>query len=136
LSSGTENGVLEGQVIRYQLEPFIDERGELLPFDFSKLLFNPKRVFFVTQVPKSVVRGQHGHRNGVQLLVCLAGKVEVDCYVTGKICRYVLEPRKFGLLIGAGVVTELRYQTPNSILMGMASTEYDPDEYFTKNAGL
>ncbi len=48
-----------------------DDDGTLVPIEFSELPFEPKRVFYVTNVPKGEERGNHAHFKSFLLLMML-----------------------------------------------------------------
>ena len=49
---------------------FKDHRGLLVPIEFAQLPFMPKRLFYVSNVPKGEERGNHAHYNTKQILTC------------------------------------------------------------------
>jgi len=53
-----------------------DKRGVLIPLDFDKLPFTPKRSFFVKDVPKNTIRGAHAHYKTKQFIICLSGEIQ------------------------------------------------------------
>lgn len=112
-------------------EPKADARGSLVEFDFASLPFRVRRVFAVTDVPAGVTRGGHAHREGDQLLVCLAGCVAVELR-RGEDSREVeLRPGGGGLHIRPGVWASQRYTEEGSTLLVLASTPFDPAGYNT-----
>ena len=56
-----------------------DARGDLVPFDFARLPFAPRRSFVVTNVPAGMRRGGHAHTRGDQLLVVWRGWSTCGC---------------------------------------------------------
>lgn len=111
-----------------------DERGILTPFAFDQLPFVPCRAFTVTGTPAGSVRGGHGHRSGMQLLVCLHGRIEVLMRHQGEEAALTLESAAQGLLIGANVWCQQRYVTAGSVLLVFASEPYDPASYILEPA--
>lgn len=55
-----------------------DERGSLLPLEWESLPFEPRRIFTVSDMPAGTVRGGRGHQTCTQLLVAVAGQIEVQ----------------------------------------------------------
>ena len=108
-----------------------DERGNLLPLDFDRLPFTPRRVFTVTGVPVGSIRGEHGHRSGEQLLVCLQGKIDLLLRKGHEEATTALTPAGPGLLLGAGVWCRQTYLVSNSVLLVLASEPYDPESYIS-----
>ena len=108
-----------------------DERGNLLPLDFDRLPFMPRRVFTVTGVPAGSIRGEHGHRSGEQLLICLQGKIDLLLRKGDEDATTALNPAGPGLLLGAGVWCRQTYLVSNSVLLVLASEPYDPESYMS-----
>jgi dTDP-4-dehydrorhamnose 3,5-epimerase-like enzyme len=104
-----------------------DERGTLLPLEFSDLPFTPCRAFIVSEVPTGKVRGRHAHRDGDQFLVCLAGRVLVDMRYQERHEQCVLEDGSEGLFIGSGVWAQQTYLEEGSMLLVFASVPYERD---------
>lgn len=117
------------------LQPFslvrkVDERGALLPLDFDALPFLVRRVFTVSGVPPGTRRGGHGHLRGIQLLVCVQGRIELRARAGVKTSKLMLSPDGSGALLSAGVWCEQCYLAPDSVLLVLASESYDPGSYF------
>jgi len=110
------------------LEKFDDERGCLFPFDFSKIPFSPKRLFVVSEVPKGEKRGNHAHYKTEQFLICLKGKIEVLLYQNGIERSVILHPMQ-GVYVANLVWDSQVFKTGKDILLVLASTDYDRDDY-------
>jgi dTDP-4-dehydrorhamnose 3,5-epimerase-like enzyme len=121
--------LLGGRAAIYALTQKADERGTLLPFEFSELPFTPRRVFVVRDVPPGAVRGRHRHRRSQHLLVCLAGKIDVLLRYKGEVHSVCLVPAERGLMIDVDVWAQQTYVLPDSVLLVLASTPYDPADY-------
>ena len=81
-----------------------DPRGTLTPFYFDRLPFSPRRCFTVTGVPSGTARGGHAHRTGMQLLVCLHGRIDVLMRYRGTETTVVLDAPDRGVVFGCGRV--------------------------------
>ncbi len=121
---------LGGRVWFIDVRLHSDQRGALLPFDFADLPFQPKRLFLVTDVPQGVQRGCHGHRSARQLLACAKGRVQVELRDRTRRELVTLEPGGQALLLEPNVWAAQTYETPESVLLVLASTPYDPSDYF------
>jgi dTDP-4-dehydrorhamnose 3,5-epimerase-like enzyme len=113
------------------LEPNVDARGRLVPFDFEMLPFPVRRAFAVTDVPAGTDRGGHAHRSSEQLLVCLTGRVDVELRRGGARHEIALTPSAGGLHLRPGVWASQRYVEAGSTLLVLASTPFDPAGYDT-----
>ncbi len=127
--SASFSGGFGGRVRWVDLPVHCDERGQLLPLDFGSLPFMPRRVFTVTGTPVGAIRGEHGHRRGEQLLICLQGQIGLLLRKGDEAADALLTPAGPGLLVGAGVWCRQTYLAPHSVLLVLASEPYDPDSY-------
>jgi hypothetical protein len=107
----------------------MEPRGSLLPLHLAELPFVPRRVFAITDVPVGTERGGHAHRSGMQLLVCLQGRVEVLMRVADETLSLVLTPGASGLLLGPGVWCRQTYLEVGTVLLALASEPFDPGSY-------
>ena len=110
------------------LEKFEDERGGLFPLGFDRLPFVPKRLFVVSDVPKGVKRGDHAHYVTEQFLICLEGEIEVLLDDGKKEVRVPLLPMQ-GVHVPARVWDSQVFKTGKDILLVLASTDYDREDY-------
>ena len=105
-----------------------DIRGSLTALDFNNLSFDPKRIFYVKNVPKNTERGTH--HNTRQYLICLQGKIQVKLFDGHRETHYLLE-RNQVLFVDKLVWDTQLYLTGDDILLSICSTEYNPDDYIT-----
>jgi len=113
-----------------QLSHIVDLRGDLCVAELEKdLPFQPKRIFFVYNVPYSRVRGEHAHKQCHQYMIAVKGSVSIvvddgkdreECLLDQPSLGLHLPPRIWGI--------QYKY-SPEAILMVLASHEYDPDDY-------
>jgi dTDP-4-dehydrorhamnose 3,5-epimerase-like enzyme len=118
----------QGHAWLYRLPAIADPRGELVPLDFAALPFVPRRAFLVQGTPAGQVRGGHGHAHGQQLLVCVAGRVDVELRHRGASEQVALHAGRDALLVKAGVWARQVYGD-GAVLLVLASSAYDPDAY-------
>jgi dTDP-4-dehydrorhamnose 3,5-epimerase-like enzyme len=112
-----------------QLVPHVDARGRLVEFDFDSLPFTVRRAFAVAGVPAGTERGGHTHRTGTQLLVCLAGRIDVELRKDSVRHELTLTPAAPALRIAPGVWSSQRYVDEGSVLLVLASEPFDPSSY-------
>ena len=106
-----------------------DDRGSLIPFDFTQMPFAPCRAFIVHGVPPHASRGGHAHSRGQQLLIRLAGEISVDLSCDGNEARIELLVSDEGLLIGPRIWSKQTYSGPEAKLLVLASEPYDANSY-------
>lgn len=110
------------------LNKFEDERGLLVPINFSELPFEPKRIFYVTNVPKNIWRGGHAHYNTIQALICLKGRILIKTETKISEKEIVLNEGEM-YIIDKFIWDSQKFLDDNSILLVICSTEYDKDDY-------
>lgn len=113
-----------------QFNTVADVRGNLMVVDYEKdIPFQVRRTFFINDVPSHHVRGEHGHKECHQLLVCLQGSVTVAADNGRQRSQWVLDKPSLGLHLSP-LVWAAQYQySENSVLCVFASHAYDPNDY-------
>lgn len=95
----------------------------------NNLPFIPKRIYWTYFTPEDVVRGNHAHYELEQILVAVAGKIEVDIVLQNEDSfHFVLDSPNFGLFIPKMAWRTMKY-SHNSVQMCIASMEYDENDY-------
>lgn len=117
-----------GLVRKFQLPVFEDRRGTLLPFEFADLPFVPVRVFLVS-APAGAVRGEHGHKSGRQILIRVAGEIEVECVLEDTRMSFVLSEEGSCLLVSSPVWARQTYRGRQPQLLVLCDLPYDPESY-------
>lgn len=93
------------------------------------LPFEVKRVFWTYNTPSHIVRGKHAHYKTEQILISVAGVIEVvllDVFKNETV--FTLDSPKQGLYIPADNWHTMQYSS-NAVQIVMASTEYDSSDY-------
>lgn len=118
------------QVIKYVFQPHGDDRGQLIALEeFKDIPFQIKRVYYMYDTSKGVVRGHHAHKDLEQILICIHGscKVLLD---NGKEKKIVpLEKPYEGLYIPNDMWREMYDFSDDAVLMVLASDLYDEKDY-------
>ena len=124
----TSSGVTGVQL--HQVQNVRDLRGDLSALEWEKeLLFNPKRLFFVYNVPNSSVRGEHAHKICHQFLLCVHGSISVIVDDGENREEYLLNEPHIGIYIPPRVWGIQYKYSPDAVLLVLASHEYDADDY-------
>lgn len=107
-----------------------DLRGDLMVIDLERQIpFPVRRAFFVNKVPSHHVRGEHGHKECHQMLVCLQGSIMVSADNGAERSQWLLNHPGIGLHIHPMVwAAQYRY-SQDAVLGVFASHPYDPDDY-------
>ena len=107
-----------------------DERGKLVVIEGSQSIpFDIKRIFYIYESDATVVRGQHANRNSEFVLVNVAGQSKVR--ITDGTEEFVVELNKpmMGVYIPQMIWKDMYDFSPDSVLLVLASTHYDAQEY-------
>jgi dTDP-4-dehydrorhamnose 3,5-epimerase-like enzyme len=121
-----------GRARRIALPERVDPRGALLPLDFDRLPFEPRRIFVVHDVPAGTTRGGHAHRSSRMLLVRLAGRIDVELRAGGDRAMVVLDRSDTALLLEPGVWAAHTYVTADATILVLADEPFDPAGYSTE----
>lgn len=117
-------------VMLYKFPRFEDRRGALTVMDYdSSLPFIPKRTFVVQDVPKGVYRGNHAHKEGHQLLMCLKGSCRLFLDDGAKRVDLLLDSSNIGVYIPPKVWGVQYKFSSDAVLSVMASDHYDQNDY-------
>ena len=118
------------QVIKYVFQPHGDDRGQLIALEeFKDIPFQIKRVYYMYDTGKGVVRGKHAHKALEQILICIHGscKVMLDNGKEKKVDP--LEKPYEGLYIPNDIQREMYDFSTDAVLMVLASKLYDKEDY-------
>ena len=107
-----------------------DERGKLVVIEGNiSIPFDIKRVFYIYDSDDTIVRGQHANRKTDFVLINVAGKSKVR--ITDGKEEFVVELNKpmMGVYIPKMIWKDMYDFSPNSVLLVLANTHYDENEY-------
>lgn len=107
-----------------------DERGKLVVIEGAQAIpFPIERVFYIYDSDATVVRGQHANRESEFVLINVAGKSKVRITDgTEEIIVDLNEPM-MGVYIPRMIWKDMYAFSPDSVLLVLASTHYDSEEY-------
>ena len=106
---------------------FIDSRGSLSVID-KILPFKIKRVYYIYNVNDSD-RGYHSHKKTIQALIMINGSCDVYVGKTNKHIKYKIDSPSKCLLLNPEDFHWMSNFTENSVLLVLASEEFDKDDY-------
>lgn len=112
------------------LKEFGDDRGKLVIIEGGiSIPFEIKRVFYIYGTDQDVVRGKHANRNSEFILINVSGSSKVR--LTDGVDEFIvsLDKPRMGLYIPNMVWKDMYDFSEDSILLCLASTNYDPGEY-------
>lgn len=111
-------------------QDFGDERGKLVVVEGAETVpFEIKRVFYIYGSDATVVRGQHANKESEFVLINVAGKSKVR--ITDGVEEFVVELDRpmMGVYIPKMIWKDMYDFSPDSVLLCLASTHYDGNEY-------
>lgn len=108
-----------------------DERGHLVIVEGAQdIPFEIKRAFYIYGSEKKVIRGQHANRKSEFVLINVAGKSKVKVKDgKGNEALYCLNYPHTGIYLPTMVWKEMYDFSEDSVLLVLASTHYEPEEY-------
>lgn len=107
-----------------------DERGRLVVVEGNDIVpFDIKRVFYIYESDSAVIRGQHANRESEFVLINVAGQSKVR--ITDGKDEFVVELNRphMGVYIPKMIWKDMYDFSDDSVLLVLASTHYDGDEY-------
>src|SRR5690554_764996 len=108
-------------------EKYSDERGTLTVID-RILRFEIKRSYYITDV-NHLLRGGHGHKKLVEAIICMNGSFTVGIDDGVKKQEIALDNPHQCLILEVGEWHSFYNFSPGAILLSLASTSYDSDDY-------
>ena len=105
------------------------ERGTLSYMELTDLDFIPRRMYYVTNVPKGEIRGKHGHYEDQQYFFCLQGQIKIDFVSKDGEKTQVLNPGDVTFL-DRMVWAQQQYMTGDEIMLVLCSRKFEKGDYF------
>lgn len=95
----------------------------------ENLPFIPKRIYWTYFTPEDVERGGHSHFDLHQILLAVAGRIEITTeLLSGEKSSFILEKPNVGLFIPKMCWRTMKY-SHNAVQICIASNEYDEKDY-------
>ena len=113
-----------------QIPPITNATGSLYVLEKqNELPFKIKRVYYITNVRESSVRGKHAHKKLRQLIMCVGGSCDILLDDgSNKTTIKLDDPGKL-LYILPCIWREISNFTDNATLIVFASEQYEEDDY-------
>ncbi len=110
---------------------FSDDRGSLsFVQPGPSLPFEIRRVYYLYDIPPDRERGEHGHRKLQQLIIALAGAVDVECDDGREKRTFRLDSPDKGLYVCPMIWRRLSGFSAGTVCLVLASEPYDESDYF------
>lgn len=113
-----------------QFENRLDNRGSLAFLEIEKECgFAPKRFFYLDDLANGVTRGNHAHKECIQVIFAMRGQAEIVVDDGSRTSTLVLSKNSFGLLIQPLIWVNIRALEDDSLIFVAASHQYDEEDY-------
>ncbi|MCG8529277.1 MAG: aminotransferase class V-fold PLP-dependent enzyme [Desulfovibrionales bacterium] len=107
-----------------------EKSGKLSVIQSNKDLGFPiRRVYYIHSLEENLARGFHGHKTLQQCLVATSGSVTLELEGYGKKYSFHLDSPEKGVLVPAGFWRDMKNFAEGTVLMVLASEDYDPEDY-------
>lgn len=107
-----------------------DPRGNLSFIEGGRHIpFTIKRVFYIYDVPGGATRGGHAHRQCAEVLMPVAGSLDVTLTDGVKERTYHLNRSNRALLIPPGTWRTMHDFTTGTVVLALCSREYEEEDY-------
>lgn len=114
----------------YKFNKIADNRGALTPIEeLLDIPFLIKRVYYMYDTDKNIIRGKHSHKSLEQVLICVSGECSIllDNGLVKETIR--LYEKNYGIYIGPNIWHEMFDFKEGSVLIALASDYYDESDY-------
>lgn len=91
--------------------------------------FEPKRVFYVYNLPAGARRGGHAHKDLEQVLICLSGSLDVLIDDGAERKTMHMDRPNVGLYMPKCIWAEIAGFVPGTVYAVLASSHYSEDDY-------
>ena len=117
------------------LQTVVDDRGALMVAEVGHHVpFPIARVFAISGVEDGGRRGGHDHQALNQLMVCLAGAVDVSIDDGEDSRVFKLDTPAQGLHVPPSLWAEQTYRGTGAVLMVLCDAAYDENDYLRSRA--
>ena len=105
--------------------------GKLSVFEGSghDLPFEIKRIYYIYEVPRGVMRGGHAHKKLRQLLWCPYGRIRIRLDDGREKAEVLLDAPNKGVVVEHNMWREMLWEKENSVLCVAASEFYEESDY-------
>lgn len=110
--------------------PKIEDEGFLCFAESQRSIpFPIKRIYYIFDVADNAVRGKHAHKQTVQMLFCIRGKIKIILDNGFEQEEVVLDKPNMGIYLGKMLWHEMVEFDKDTVLLVVASDFYDEDDY-------
>lgn len=115
------------QKLQIPLKP--DANGRLGIIEFGSVNFDPKRIYWLSDIPMGSIRGRHAHKTLKQLFVLVQGSLFVEIYRGSDKKTYELNSPGEALEIQPGLWRNICDASPDAVLLVLCDQSYSESDY-------
>ena len=116
-----------------ELQTIPMENGILGVAEVSRHIgFPVHRAYYIRDVPTGQSRGAHGHKNLRQCFLCLRGSFRLAISKAGRTDTVIVDRPNLAAVVGPGCWRDLSDFSEDSVVIVLASEEYDEGDYIRK----
>lgn len=112
-----------------QIPKIVDDCFLFFAQTSTHIPFPIRRIFFITKVNTKLPRGKHAHKTTDHVLFCLQGNVRITLDNGKKREEVLLNKPNLGIFLDKMIWHEMRDFKSNTILLALASKQFDPKDY-------
>lgn len=112
-----------------EIRSHIDARGSLGVVEGGDLPFAIRRVYYLYGVPIGAIRGEHGHKELEQIIICMHGRVDITLNDGRRQYPFTLDRPSQGLHVPPGLWRSLHFREPGTVVCVLASRPYEVADY-------
>ena len=122
------NTIQDVKIINFK--DFGDERGKLVVIEGNRdIPFEIKRVFYIYESDRDIVRGQHANRESEFVLINVSGTSKVKVYDGMNSMVYSLDRPMMGIYIPQMIWKDMYDFSKDSVLLVISNEHYKENEY-------
>lgn len=117
-------------VKKIDFKDFGDERGKLVVIEGGMdVPFEIKRVFYIYDSDRDIIRGQHANRESEFVLINVSGQSKVKVFDGKDSEEYALDRPMTGIYIPSMIWKDMYNFSEDSVLLVISNEHYKEDEY-------
>ena len=122
-------------ITKVESEKFLDARGVLNVIELpEELIFETKRIYYITGVPVNSIRGAHAHKKLRQIFFALSGSFTLIVTDGQRIDKVRISAHSSGYYLPRGYWRELTEFEPETICMVLASEHFNDSDYIKEKS--
>lgn len=119
----------KGLIRLIQIPKIVDDCFLFFAQTPTHISFPIRRIFFITGANTKLPRGKHANKTTDHVLFCLQGSVQITLDNGKKREKVLLNKPSLGIFLDKMIWHEMHNFKPNTILLILASKQFDPKDY-------